>query len=162
MNNLSVATRKQLAYAAGYLELGLVEEAREELASIVPAEQGSPVVVAIHLEAAMAAQSWDEAMRLAEKLRREAPGLDGGWLHGAFAARRSRSGGLAMAREILEAAEPHMGDRCALLHYNLACYLAQQGDLDAARDRLVRAVFMQPSYAELARTDPDLTPLALA
>lgn len=167
MNDLSLATRRRLEYAAGYLQLGLNGQARAELAGTDAAERGHPAVLAAELEVAMAERAWTRAGRLAARLREAAPGLDAGWLHGAYAARRSARGtdarrrGLAKARALLEAAEGRLGARCALLHYNLACYLAQLGEPEAARARLARAVAMEPGFAEMAKGDEDLAPLGL-
>lgn len=45
-------------------------------------------------------------------------------------------------------------------HYNLACYEARLGRLDAARERLARAVAMDRSYAAAVKTNPNLKALA--
>lgn len=163
VNDLSAATSKRLGYVSGFLQLGLLAQARRELAGVPEAERAAPGVLAMQLEVAMAAESWTVARRLARRLRREAPGLDAGWLHGAFAERRAKkAGGLGAARAILEAAEPRLGARSAVLHYNLACYLAQLGELEAARARLARAVAMEPAFAQMAKKDEDLIPLGLS
>lgn len=161
---LSSDTRKRLAYASGWLQLGLATKARAELADLDEADRAHPGVLAMDLEIAMATEAWTKATRLAAKLRVVAPGLDAGWLHGAFATRRAGKAGrseLEKARGLLEAAEARIGARCAILHYNLACYLAQLGELDAARARLARAVEMEPGCEQMAKTDEDLTPLGL-
>lgn len=167
MNELSSGTRRRLEYAAGYLQLEMAAEARAELAGVAEAEREHPGVLAMELEVAMAERAWTRAGRLAERLRKVAPGLDAGWLHGAYAARRSARGpdsrrlGLARAKALLSAAEERLGARCALLHYNLACYHAQLGELDASRERLARAIAMEPGYGEMAKGDEDLAPLGL-
>lgn len=162
VNELSADTRKRLAYVAGWLQLGCMAEARVELAGVAAEEREHPAVLTLELETAMAAQTWKKAMRLAARLRELAPGLDAGWLHGAFATRRAGKAGrveLEKARGILEAAEERIGARCSILHYNLACYAALLGDLEAARARLARAVQMEPGCAKMARTDEDLAGL---
>lgn len=162
MNELSPDTRKRLAYASGWLQLGKMAEARGELEGVARGEREHPGVLAMELEIAMAAEAWTKAARLAAKLRAVAPGLDAGWLHGAFATRRAGKAGraeLEKARGILEAAEARIGARCAILHYNLACYLALLGELEPARVRLARAVAMEPDCAKMARTDEDLAVL---
>lgn len=162
VNELDSRTRKSLTYAAGWLQLGRVAEARLELAGVTKEERKHPAVLAMELEIAMAAEAWTKASRLAANLRALAPGLDAGWLHGAFATRRAGKAGAAelkKARVILEAAEERIGGRCAILHYNLACYLALLGELASARQRLSRAVEMEPGYAEMAKTDEDLAAL---
>jgi len=49
--------------------------------------------------------------------------------------------------------------REAMLHFNLACYEAQLGQLDDARAFLDTACGLNPEFKELAKTDPDLAPL---
>lgn len=162
MNELSPDTRKRLAYASGWLQLGKMAAARAELAGVAEGEREHPGVLAMELEIAMVAEAWTKATRLAAKLRAVAPGLDAGWLHGAFATRRAGKAGraeLEKARGILEAAEERIGARCAILHYNLACYLALLGELEPARARLARAVAMEPGCAKMAQTDEDLAVL---
>jgi hypothetical protein len=46
-----------------------------------------------------------------------------------------------------------------MIHFNLACYAAQTGDLVAARERLVQAEALEPGTVLLALADPDLEPL---
>ncbi len=159
---MSNETRKRLTYAGGWLQLGKLPQARAELAGVAAEERGHPGVLAMELEIAMGAEAWVKARGLAAKLRAVAPGLDAGWLHGAFATRRAGRAGraeLEKARGILEAAEPRIGARCAILHYNLACYLALLGELESARARLARAVAMEPGCAQMARKDEDLAVL---
>jgi Tfp pilus assembly protein PilF len=74
----------------------------------------------------------------------------------AYAVRRSR--GLVFAQEILKQAEEKFPD-CATIHFNLACYAAQLGYLDEARQRLRRAIQLDQGFAALAKTDPDLKPI---
>ena len=164
VNELNADTNKRLAYASGWLQLGRLAEARAELADVVEGDRSHPGVLAMELEVAMGAEAWVKAKRLAAKLRKVAPGLDAGWLHGAFATRRAGKAGrdeLESARGILEAAEERIGARCSILHYNLACYLALLGELEAARARLARAVAMEPGCAKMAKGDEDLAVLGL-
>jgi hypothetical protein len=46
-----------------------------------------------------------------------------------------------------------------LIHFNLACYAAQTGNLEAARERLGRAISLSHKIRLLALADPDLEPL---
>ncbi len=63
--------------------------------------------------------------------------------------------GLCPAQEILEQAGEKFPD-CATIHFNLACYAAQLGNLPEARLRLRRAVQLDQVFAARAKTDPDL------
>ena len=74
----------------------------------------------------------------------------------AFAARRAES--LEAARSILlEAVERH--PEAAILHYNLACYECQLGELEVAKARLRHAVKVEAAWRALAMEDEDLKPL---
>jgi Flp pilus assembly protein TadD len=62
---------------------------------------------------------------------------------------------LVFAREILHrAGEIH--PNCGTIQFNLACYAAQLGQLEEARQRLSRAIQLDKAFAAMAKTDPDL------
>lgn len=46
-----------------------------------------------------------------------------------------------------------------MIHYNLACYAAQTGKTNEARERLREAIRLAPETLLLALDDPDLEPL---
>jgi tetratricopeptide (TPR) repeat protein len=48
-------------------------------------------------------------------------------------------------------------DPCTI--YNLACVLAQRGDITGALSPLAQAIELDPKYAEMAKSDPDLEPM---
>ncbi len=66
--------------------------------------------------------------------------------------------GIAAARDILLAAMVRFPKEGAI-SFNLACYAAQSGDLDDARDCLRRAFGLDPGLRIKALDDPDLKPL---
>ena len=49
--------------------------------------------------------------------------------------------------------------KTGILHYNLACYEAQLGDLTTARQCIKAAIEINSSFKKNARTDPDLARL---
>jgi Flp pilus assembly protein TadD len=156
-SSLARATVQALRYASGYIELGLTAEAAAELATIASTDVGAPPVLAMRLEVAMRLEAWRLAATLATELTSRDPANEGAWIHRAFALRRAE--GLAAARDALLAGEPQHGATSAILHYNLACYLAQLGDLDGARARLRRSCALDAACRQLAEADPDLAPL---
>ena len=82
---------------------------------------------------------------------------EGQWLISlAYAVRRAHS--LPEALIILESAAERFPDE-AIIHFNLACYHAQLGDLESARKRLREAVRLDPVCQKMAQSDPDLLPL---
>jgi tetratricopeptide (TPR) repeat protein len=74
----------------------------------------------------------------------------------AYAARRADS--INAARLILlEAVERQ--PEAAILHYNLACYECQLGDLEVAKARLRHAINLDDGFRAMALEDEDLEPL---
>ncbi len=154
--NLSPATARRLSYAEGFLALGLAAEAAEELAGVSPAEADATPVLRLRLGVEIARAAWGSAADLAQRLCDREPLDAGHWIQRAYAARRGAS--LEAAREILWRGLA-LHPRDATIHFNLACYEAQLGHLDIARAYLATAVRLDPDFAALAKTDPDLTPL---
>lgn len=154
--NLSPATIRRLSYAEGYLMLGLVNQAAEELAG-VPAEAADALpVLKMRLGLELARAAWVEAAELARHLCEREPRDAGHWIQRAYATRRGD--GLVAAREILWRGLT-LHPREATIHFNLACYEAQLGHLDIARAYLASSVRLDPDFENLARTDTDLAPL---
>ena len=74
----------------------------------------------------------------------------------AFALHQLKKGSAAV-RVLLDA--PEWIRRTGILHYNLACYEAQLGDLGTARQCIKAAIEINASFKKNARTDPDLARL---
>jgi tetratricopeptide (TPR) repeat protein len=148
--------QQHLKTAAGYLGLGLIDDAANEIEEILPQDKLRVEVVALRIELYRMAERWDGMEALAKYQHQAQPGEAKWLLDWAWATRRSR--GLAEARAILEGAEAgHQS--CALLHYNLACYLCVMGEIPGARDRLGRALALDKDLRLVALEDPDLAPL---
>lgn len=137
--------------AAGYLELGMAEEALEELAGIAGAP---PEMLHLRVEILFSLKRWQEAAEICQPMLERDPGEPAWWIQAAYAVRRWQS---------LEAAEPIL--REALLHhpenlligYNLACYACMGGRHDEARELLDRALDKErDEILQLAENDPDL------
>lgn len=60
------------------------------------------------------------------------------------------------AKAVLLEAEPIHGKKCALLHYNLACYACLLGDHVEAKKRLRVACKMDKQWKRAALDDDDL------
>lgn len=67
-----------------------------------------------------------------------APDRVSGWIHRAYALRRTADGGLSAAWDALLPAAELFPDE-TIIPYNLACYACQQGNIPAARSWLERA-----------------------
>lgn len=148
--------RWRLSHVRGYLELGLVEEAAQELAQLPLPERDRPHALALRAAILQEQKRWPELASVSAELVRQQPGEAGWWIAYAFATRRSES--LDEAEAILREAERrHPND--ATIQFNLGCYACQRGDLSAARDHVTRAIALDENFRDAAGTDPDLEPL---
>jgi Tfp pilus assembly protein PilF len=146
----------RLSQARGYLGLGMVAEAAEELGRVPAAEADQTEVLALRALVLQEQRQWLPLVEVAHELVRRQPAESGWWVTWAYATRRSQS--LAAAEAILleaEGAHPQEGT----IQYNLGCYACQRGDLAEARRRVDRAIALDPSFREAAATDSDLAPL---
>ncbi|MEO7600016.1 MAG: hypothetical protein ABIV50_13850 [Opitutus sp.] len=157
MTSPQISTVRRLQYAEGYLALGMLKEAREELSAIAPADQASDDVLEATIDLHSTALEWKQAAAAAEELTRRQPDEAKGWIAWAFAIRRLKS--IPDAETILLEAEKRIGTTCALVHYNLACYRCQLGDSVGSMQRLATACRMEPKWKSAALQDPDLAPL---
>lgn len=153
----AISTLRRVQYAHGYLELGLIKEARAELCAIARPERSSIQVTEAWMMLHAEAQEWELAAAAAEKVTAAKPKDPQGWISWAFATRRFRSIGEAEA--ILLKAEQHLGATCGLIHYNLACYRCQVADFEGAKRRLAKACALEPHWKAAALQDVDLQPL---
>ena len=154
MTNPSISTARRLEYAQGYLTLGMVADAAAEIDLIKPEEQSSDEVLEITIDLYSARRDWELAVAAAEEYTQRHPDEPKGWISWAYALRRLKS--ISEAELVLLQAEKRIGDTCALVHYNLACYRCQLGDRAGALHRLARACRMDPHWKAAALKDPDL------
>jgi len=151
-----VSTATHLRYAAGFIALGLPADASAELAAIAPADRDSLPVLALRAHVSAELADWPTAAALGESLCQRAPGDAGHWIQWAYAVRRHT--GIPAARDILlNALALHPSE--PILHFNLACYDAQLGNLPAARSRLRNACELDGACREMALADSDLEPI---
>jgi tetratricopeptide (TPR) repeat protein len=148
--------QRRLLAASGFAELSLFQEAVQELEELPESSKELPPVLAVWLEVYQHWQKWSEAESVALRLLEMEPEEPSWPIALAYATRRAR--GLVFANEILlEAGEKF--PNCGIIQFNLACYAAQLGQLDEARQRLSRAVELDQEFASMAKTDADLEPI---
>lgn len=153
---LDPQAQRQLLAASGLSELGLYQEAVDELESLPVEIKETTVVLASWLELYQHWHKWAEALSVAQRLTELEPDEPNWAIALAYATRRTC--GLGLAREVLQSAVEKF-EHCAAIHFNLACYAAQVGELDEAKVRLTRAIELDREFASLAKTDPDLAPI---
>ncbi len=155
--DLVISTRRHLQYAAGFIELGMFDEATRELNAIVAHERHLPSALMVWIDLHMNTTAWDKVIAVAEKLTRSLPAEDKGWVSWAFALRELNR--IEEARAVLLEAMPLHGKTCDLLHYNLACYECLLGNLPAAKRHLKTATQKDKHWKEAALEDTDLEAL---
>ena len=146
----------RLLAASGFAELSLFQEAVQELEELPEPLKELPAVLGVWLEVYQRWQKWSEALSVATRLTEIEPEEPSWPVALAYAMRRSR--GLVFAKDILLQAGAKFPD-CAAIQFNLACYAAQLGQLDEARQHLYRAIQLDKGFAAMAKTDPDLEPI---
>jgi lipopolysaccharide biosynthesis regulator YciM len=154
--NINPQIHRRLVAAVGFAELSLFQDAVQELEELPDELKEITVVLATWLEVYQRWQKWSEASSVAMRLAELEPGESNWPVALAYAIRRSR--GLVFAQEVLVQAGVKFPE-CATIHFNLACYAAQLGQLEEARRRLRRAIQLDQGFAVLAKTDPDLEPI---
>ncbi len=145
--------------AHGWYELGLVDDAEREIASLPIVAQLNPEVIKLRFHVARARKRPELAFNFALQLiEAEKQGM-WGWLY--------RSQALHWQGRTLEALEGLLLVRKNWLRgfeipYDLACYCAQLERFEEARDWFSKAVGLsknQVAVKAMALNDPDLKPL---
>jgi Flp pilus assembly protein TadD len=149
-----IVPRKHLAYALGFIELGLLREARAELARLPEDERETPQTLAVLVELAMAEDNWRQVIRFAPRVAAVAPAVERPWIAWSYALREV--GKIAEARVVLLRGAKAIENPTVLVEYNLACYDCLLGDREKARRRLARVFVREPGWRQQAVADPDL------
>jgi Flp pilus assembly protein TadD len=149
-------TRRALNSADGYLFLDLPEEALRELEALDESERTEPAVLLARIRVLLHMARWRQAEILAAKGAIAHPEHDEFTVQRAFALHKLRRS--EQARNVLQSA-PEWIRRSGILHYNIACYEAQLGDLKTARQCIDTAIKMNAAMRKNAKADPDLQAL---
>jgi tetratricopeptide (TPR) repeat protein len=148
--------RRKVTAASGFAELGLYQEAVEELEDLPEASRDDLPVLATWLQLYQSWGKWSEAAAVAERLIQKDPDEADWYIALGFAVRRAQS--LAAAEVILSAALQKFPGN-ATIYFNLACYYTQLSELEKARSYLERAIAMDENFRKVALSDPDLQAL---
>lgn len=147
---------KQLQAAVGYLELGMMVEANDEIENLAPELKNSSAVLGVRMEIYRAAEKWSLMEVVARELWKRHPDEPVYWNDLAWAVRRADSINAAQ-KILLDAVERFPGD--AMTHFNLGCYACQLGAIEEAKSRVGKAIELDAKFKLLALDDPDLAPL---
>ncbi len=156
--NLQPPDHFHVTAAGGWLELGLPEEARRELAQLSPDARAHPETLVIEWDLSALERRWHDALGIASRLIEIDRTRPVGWINRSYALHELQR--TTEARESLLPALP-LFPEMGLIPYNLACYACQLGRLDEARQWLRQAMALdgRDTIIVRARMDPDLHPL---
>src|SRR5215510_4101205 len=120
--------------AVGYVELGMFQDANDQLEKIDPFNRAAPEVLAVRLAIYHGLKKWELMREIAKRLADFQP------------------------NDILLNAETKFPKE-AIIKYNLACYFCQMGDTENAKNYLRQAFEIDSSWRLKALDDEDLRPL---
>jgi tetratricopeptide (TPR) repeat protein len=147
---------EHITTAEGFLELGMLDEAWEELEEIEPQHRADSEVLVMRLRILARMGRFDMGLEIARGAIRLHPDEPDLWLFGSRHARAVE--GPAAALEFLLA----YGDRFhghAAYWFELACLYCQAGDLICTAECTRRAVDLDRSFQMQVLDHPDLEPL---
>lgn len=148
-----MVSKQVLRAASGWLELGMPEDALEELGSLTGDEREDKRALELKLAAQMAKEYWNEASETARLLCTQAVDEPDYFLSAAFCLHET--GDTEEARKWLLRG-PQVLHEMAVFHYNMACYLWVLGEKERAKNHLAKALDMDESFLESAKADKDL------
>lgn len=151
--------QRHITAALGYLELGMFEEAVEELHSLPAERLGHPGILQLESTIQIRGGQFEQALEISTHLCQVSPDNPMPWLDRAFCLHELKRTEEAKAC-LLQGPESLKTE--ATYYYNLACYEAQLGAINKARCFLEQAVTMDASFLMVAKSDPDLSPLQLS
>ena len=149
----SIELRKALLAADGFLYLGMPRDALLELDGINQEEQSHVSLLRTRIRILLHMRKWKSAAELSHHGLEKYPEENELMVQHAFALHKLRKGSLA-AKVLLSA--PEWIRSTGILHYNLACYEAQLGSINTAKQCIRTAIKINSSFKKNARTDPDL------
>jgi tetratricopeptide (TPR) repeat protein len=142
--------------AVGYVELGMFQDANDQLEQIDPFNRAAPEVLAVRLAIYRGLKKWEAMQQIAKRLKEFEPDNMQWTISLAYATRRAYSIDVAMA--ILLDAQPKFPKEAAI-PYNLACYYCQLGEIESAKRYLRQALEIDLNWRKAALEDEDLKPL---
>jgi tetratricopeptide (TPR) repeat protein len=141
--------------AVGYVELGMFQEANDQLENIDPFNRAAPEVLGVRLAIYQGLKKWELMQQIAKRLKEFQPDNVQWTTSLAYATRRAYS--IDVAMEILLDAEAKF-PREAAIPYNLACYYCQLGEMEKAKRYLKEAFEIDLNWRKAALDDEDLKP----
>jgi predicted Zn-dependent protease len=149
-----VPTHRRLEYAHGYILLGMLRKAADELRALEADDRSEPKVMDLLMDLYLGSEQWSRLAVIARQHTEMWPGVEQGWVMWAHALRSV--GRLADARAVLQRGAPLLEAPGAALHYQLACCNSLLGEPAEARRELELSLQIDGSMRVKALTDADL------
>jgi len=150
------STKRHLSHCQGYLELGMKDDAHDELEKIEWEDRLKKEVLSARIQVYIKAKYWELVGAIAKQLSKRFPEESEWWLYWAYGARRAKS--LDQAKGILLEALKRFPDNATIL-YNLGCYACVDESYDIASALVKRAIELDKDFQSLAIADKDLANL---
>src|SRR5437016_3993553 len=122
--------------AVGYVELGMFQEANDQIEDIDPFNRAAPEVLAVRVAVYHGLKKWELMREVAKRLAEFQPNDIQWTISLAYATRRAIS--IEAAKEILLNAESKFPKE-AIIKYNVACYCCQLAEIENAKNYLKKA-----------------------
>ena len=149
-------TATLLDHFRGYLELGMYGEANDELENLPAEVQAHPAVQLARLELLIEMRNWPEGVTLAASLCAQWPDANEFFFRRAYCLHELKR--TSEAKDILLQGPMALRQQ-AVFFYNLACYEAQLGSINEAKQQLQICFQMDKAFKAEALGDPDLVPV---
>jgi hypothetical protein len=147
---------EHITTAEGFLELGMPDEAWEQLEEIEPKHRADASVLAMRLRILQRMERFEMGTKIARGAVRLHPGELDLWLLGSHHVRGAQGAAEALAF-LLRCADQFQVE--AAYWFKLACLHCQVGDLIRTAECTRRAVDLDRSYQMQVLDHPDLEPL---
>ncbi len=147
---------RTLLAAQGYCELGMFDDALDELESLPAEVMQHSAVVELRTVVLMQARRWKLALTSSRSLCRLTPDKSTGFIHAAFCLHEL--GRTDEARDTLLSGPDALHTE-PTYHYNLACYECALGNIELARLHLEKSISLDKKFKDFAKSDPDLAAL---
>ncbi|MEX1049776.1 MAG: hypothetical protein WED15_09620 [Akkermansiaceae bacterium] len=158
LKNTTDSDCRAIESAMGYYELGLFDDAHNELENLSRKLYGSKAILTLRASIYAEANWWDRLFEVARVLVNRWPGECDHWILLGCASRRCQS--ITDSNDVLlEALIFHEFE--PLIYFYLACNSASSGDVASARHQLTNALLLDPGIGTIAMEDADLAPVWL-
>jgi predicted Zn-dependent protease len=158
MKSLPLPDQRHLDAAEGWLGLGDIRSATEELDQVSPELRDHPLVLEITYQLCVGTKQWEKSIEIARNMARLLPRQPWGHFHLAYSLHELKRTGEAYAtlKPVVDSFPKEW-----LMRFNLACYSCQLGNLKEAMLWLNQAIATatHDDVQRLALEDHDLKPL---